>query len=519
MSPLVKQSLVAASLVTIITNILGRGVGYIREAVIAGYFGTSATYDTFLLAFTIPELISFILFAALPATVIPWMKRRAPRDAQEETNLFWSGLLGCAITFGLLAAVIYLLRGSILTVLGPKLVGLERDTGARLAGIVAPFIFFRGMEAYVRSYLFDKKHFVVPATSPIVANLATLAAMFLLYEKLNIDSLAWGWLTASVIVFAYNGLYALHLVGPPDWSGLTVRPLGMLLKLAAGACFLESITLVYPAIDRFLAAAYLGPGQIAALRYATFLIHLPTGMFVVSFSLASFPWISDLSSPADSERLRKLYAEGIRLVTFVMGLAAVAMVVFTSDIVRVSFQRGAFDDVSLALTRGPLVCFAVGILFFSVYVLQTRFYYARRLLLRLAVILGGMLAVKGLLSLILVGPLEHSGLALATSITWACGCVVMTLDCSRAMDLTVRSWLNSDTLKLLVCMAAVAALWVLMAYFWRSKETDVLVTVFVRLAVMGVLGTTLYVGLAHLLKLPESRRLIGSLVGALRPSR
>jgi putative peptidoglycan lipid II flippase len=506
-SRFVKQSLVTASVITVGTSILSRVFGYAREAVIAGYFGTSSTLDIFIIAFTVPELITFIVFAALPMALMPSLRRHNLKQHEEESGVFWSGLIVFFVIFAGISILLYLFRNSIIAAMAPTITDAEHQLAVRLLSIVAPFAFFRGMEAYFRSWLFEKKQFVIPATSTIIVNVVILVLILWWYDSLHIAALAYGWLVASAILTLYNGYFAFKIIRPSAPTQLYPGTVNLVLKVTLSIAAIESIALIYPVVDRYLAVLYLGQGQIAALRYATFLIHIPTGMFVVAFTQASFPWISDFSAPDQRERLVRLYRDSVRLIIFVMGLIAVACVIFSTELVKVAFERGAFDAASLALTSSPFLYFALGVVFYSIYVFQIKFYYGGLTLFRLGAILSGMLVVKIILSYLLVHPMEQNGLALATAITWLVGCVVMTLDLERILKFSVARLLGVSFFKVLLSLILTAAFWMLLQRVWSGAPSASLVRVFVRLAAEGLLGIGFYLFVAYLLRIEELHRI------------
>ncbi|MBU0982457.1 MAG: hypothetical protein KKA42_01200, partial [candidate division Zixibacteria bacterium] len=165
-SRFVKQSLLTASIITVATGILSRPIGYLREAVIADLFGTSPILETFILAFTIPELVSAIVFAAIPTALIPALQGSEDWPPGSESRLFWKGFGVLAAILGGLSLVVFLLRGEILTALAPTLNEEARSTGLTLLSLLAPVILFRGLEAYFRGWLHRRKHFLGPALSP-----------------------------------------------------------------------------------------------------------------------------------------------------------------------------------------------------------------------------------------------------------------------------------------------------------------------------------------------------------------
>ena len=515
---LVKQALVSATLITVAGNIAGRVFGFAREAVLAKYFGTTAVLDTFILAFTLPELLAPILFTALSVALIPLVSKEKP-GVGDDSRLFWTGLIWFTGCLALVAAGIYLLRGPILGWLAPGLDPEHAALGERLLAILAPYVLFRGLEAYFRSWCFARKHFVAPALSSVILNSAVVASVFLWYDQLQVETLAYGWLAGSVILFVYNGLFAFRLVRPTLRLGLDLPWVRALLATLGAIALLECFTMGYAIIDRYLASLWLGPGPISALRYASTLISIPGGVLVAAFNIASFPWIAELISGGKIDQLKRLYTGSVRLLVFTMGLIAVGLMIFAGDIIRVAFQRGAFDHESLVLTTGPFLFYAVGLMFQSVYGFQMRFYYARRALLRLGLILALMLVVKLVASVMLVGPMGHDGLALATSIARVLGFLIMTVDLARPLQVANRDLFGGFVPKVLLALAIVAAVWIGLSQLWPSSPDQSLLSLFFRLAVLAVSGIVVYAGAGSLLRLSEPRRALDLIVSQFKRNR
>ena len=513
-----KQTLVAATLVTVGGNVLGRLFGFLREAVIANYFGTSAILDLFLIAAIIPEILTFVIFAALPTSVIRTSPSADQSDAAGESALFWKGLYACAAFFGVLSAALYLARFPLIDWIAPELTAENAVVAARLLTLLAPFVFFRSLEAYFRAWLFRRKHFVAPALSPFVIDAVIIMWIWLGYETLNIESLAYGWLAASVVLFLAHAIAVGVILKPgrPDNKcGVTVGPL---LRMTLAVMAVESLSLLYPAIDRYLAVRYLGEGEIAALRYALFLSQVPPGMLVVTFAAAAFPWISDMAA-TQPEKLVSFYRETLRLVVYVMVPMAAGLVVFAPEVVSVAFRRGAFDQQSVMLTSGPLLFYSLGLIFYGVYFYQIRFYYARSLLARLGLILGSTLLLKLVASVVLVRWLAADGLALATSLAWLATSVIMTIDLGRGSRLTLSRDISGWLVRLLVSIAGACGVWLLAGELWTLPPSASLAIQFFWLIVVGLLGASVYFGLSLILHMPEPRRVFDTLKNRLEISR
>ena len=511
-SKFLKQSLVAASMVTLIANILSRFFGFAREAVIANYFGTSSNLDAFILAFTIPELIVTVILTALPPALIPSLKELTSYSDDRDGGKFWSGFIIVAIPFIVLSFAIYVFRGSIMRFLDPQAQGIWMMTGRRILALSSYYIFFRALESYFRSWLYLKKHFIIPAFSNIVMNIIILISVMILYRKYDIISLAYGWLYASIILFACSGYSVIKVVKPEFKIVLRSPWLRLLIHSLAIIIAVESISLAYPLVDRYLAAKWLGPGQISALRYASVLFQIPVGIFVTTINIAALPWITEYSVPSRTDNLMKIHYETIRLIIFGMGLICIGMVVYSPELVRIAFQRGVFDKTSMQLTVEPFIFYTIGIVFHSIYIFQMRFYYARPALLRLGLILTIMLIIKVVLSLVLVGPMENRGLALATSLTWVSGMIILSLDLRRNIVQSSENLQLPFYLKILTSLSLVTIFWLLSKKLWLADEGLDFLSSLIRLGTLAAIGAALYFGCAHVLGLREPRRVLTPLL-------
>jgi len=500
-----KQSLVAASVITISANLISRIFGYAREATIAGYFGTGSIFDTFLIAVTIPELISNVALIVLPTAILPALRKTKDETTADESEAFWTGLIIFTIFFSLLSILVYLSRGLILNTFASGLRPDQYSKGMRLISILAWLIFFRGVESYFRSWLFKRKQFIIPAASNIFINAVILLVLISLYDKYEIEALAYGWLLGASFFCIISGIIVIRILKPRP---VVERKIGIvLIKATILVAIIQAIPLFYPAIDRFFAVRYLADGYITALRYSMVLFQIPAGIFVMSFNTASYPWISDFSSADRLDRLSNLYKESIRLLIYTMGIIAMGIMIFSKEIVKVAFQRGAFDSQSLVLTADPLMYYAAGLPFYSFYVFQIKFYFAGERSARLGVIFAVLLFIKIILSNILVIHLEQSGLALATVVAWFVGFVIMTVDLKRQLKISINDLSFKYILRILTAILLVSGYWVIIRLVWIDVFDERINVILMKLVLIAISGLACYIYLSYLLKIKEFNKI------------
>jgi putative peptidoglycan lipid II flippase len=164
-----------------------------------------------------------------------------------------------------------------------------------------------------------------------------------------------------------------------------------------------------------LLASFLVEGSISYLYYAFRLIHLPIGLIGVAGATAVFPAMaaSAQSSPAD---LKKTLVFALRLTLFLTVPALLGLVIFRQPIIQLLFERGAFTPVMTLATAQVVLGYSLGLCFFIANRVLVPAFYAFQD--TTTPVKAGAVAVASniLFSLVLMGPLEAAGLAVATSL-------------------------------------------------------------------------------------------------------
>ena len=104
------------------------------------------------------------------------------------------------------------------------------------------------------------------------------------------------------------------------------------------------------------------------------------------------------------------------MVFFITLPATVGLIILGKPIIRVLFERGAFDATSTLMTNRALIFYAVGLLAFSGTRIVVAAFYAlqdTKTPVKIAVV---AFSTNFIFSLLLMGPLKHGGLALALSL-------------------------------------------------------------------------------------------------------
>ena len=165
-----------------------------------------------------------------------------------------------------------------------------------------------------------------------------------------------------------------------------------------------------------LLASYLPEGSVSYLYYADRLLEFPMGIFAIAVATAVLPVMSEQAAKKDWGKLRETLSFSLRLVFFVTLPAMVGLIVLRQPILNLLFQRGAFTAHSAEMTSQALLYYSLGLAGFAgVRIIVPAFYSLQdtKTPVKIAFV---ALAANALFGLVLMGPLKHGGLALATSL-------------------------------------------------------------------------------------------------------
>jgi putative peptidoglycan lipid II flippase len=290
-----------------------------------------------------------------------------------------------------------------------------------------PYIFFIGLVALSMGILNALGHFAAPALAPVLLNLAMIGSVLLLSSHLAKPSmaLAIGVIIGGALQLALQIPFLVrrgfHLLVRGPLYHAAIKRIALLMTPAVFGAAVYQINIFVGTI----LASLLPEGSVSYLYYADRLVQFPLGVFAIALATAVLPSLSKHAVASDMEGLRSSFSYALRLVFFVTIPAMIGLIILREPIVRLLFQRGAFDPATTRLTAEALLYYAVGLWAFSgVRIVVSAFYALQdtKTPVKIAVI---SLIVNIFLSILLMGPMRHGGLALATSVASAVNLILL----------------------------------------------------------------------------------------------
>ncbi len=169
-------------------------------------------------------------------------------------------------------------------------------------------------------------------------------------------------------------------------------------------------------VDRLL-ASFLEEGSVSALNYSYRLNALFTSLFASSIGVVIYYATSTAGAEKDYEKLKKQLYVGLELIILLALPISIGILAFAGPIVKVVFERGAFDPDASAMSAYALTFYCLGIMGVMMRDLLSRTFYS--LQDTKTPMKNGVVAVllNIILSVILVNFMKLGGLALAFAIS------------------------------------------------------------------------------------------------------
>ncbi|MBW1693274.1 MAG: murein biosynthesis integral membrane protein MurJ [Deltaproteobacteria bacterium] len=352
-------------------TLLSRIFGFIRDVVIAGYFGAGLSSDAFFVAFRIPNLMRR-LFAegSLSVSFIPvfteYLSNQGKDDAFELARSAIR-LLSILLVATTIAGIF--LSPVIIRVIAPGFAGSPEKLSVTifLTRIMFPYIFFIGMVALSMGILNVLGHFAAPALAPVLLNISIIGSAFLISPHMSdpVVGLAIGVLIGGFLQLVLQ-IPFLAKKGFLFWEkakvyhpGLKKIGLLMLPTIFGSAVYQVNI------LVGTLLASLLAEGSVSYLYYADRLVQFPLGIFAIATATAVLPSLSRQAAKRDLPAVRDTFSYAMRLVFFITIPSMVGLIVLREPIVALLFKRGAFDAETTRLTAYALLYYAVGLWAFS----------------------------------------------------------------------------------------------------------------------------------------------------------
>lgn len=438
---------------------ISRLVGFVRDMIIAQLFGAEAGMDAFYVAFRIPNFMRR-LFAegAFSQAFVPVLAEYQKTRTLDEVREFLAKVAGSLSAVLSLVTLVGIIGAPVITYLFAP--GFGDDTvrftlASYMLQLTFPYLMMVSLTAMAGAVLNTYGYFGVPAFTPVLLNISMiLCAVYLSpHVPVPVVALAWGVLIAGIaqLLFQIPFLYRHQLLVKPSFK---MRDPGVkrVVKLMVPALFGVSVAQVNLMIDSIF-ASFLHVSSVTWLYYTDRLTDFPLGIFGVAIATVILPHLSRRHAEQNTVHYSLALDWGLRLLLLIGIPAGLGLAVFSLPMIVSCFAYGKFTLLDALQTQKSLMMLSLGIpAFMMVKVLASGFYAKQNIKTPVKV---GVLAMvlNSILCAVLIGPLAHAGLTLASTLAGYLNCGVLLYLLIRRQIYVLRPGWGRFLLQLMVANA------------------------------------------------------------------
>ncbi len=409
-------------------TMLSRVLGLVRDVVLLNVFGAGKDFDTFVVAFRIPNFFRR-LFAegAFSQAFIPVLTEYKTNRTHAEVQILISRVFGCLATFMTTLTMIAIIAAPVIMyIYAPGFHGDEAKfaLATDMFRLTIPYLLFMSLTAFASSILNSYGSFSTPAFAPVLLNIAMIAGALWLTPFMAEPIMALGW----AVVIA--GILQLAIQIPELWrKNLLIPPkvdfkhegVDRIMKLMLPALFGVSVTQINLLLNTVW-ASFMQDGSVSWLYSAERMTELPLGLIGVAIGTVILPSLSTQHTEKNPEKFRGMMDWAAKVIVLVGLPASIALFMLSTPIIQALFERGQFTFEDTQMTALALQCMSGGVIAFMLIKVFAPGFYAQQDT-RTPVRVGLMaVAANAILNVIFIGffklihwEAEHMALALAST--------------------------------------------------------------------------------------------------------
>jgi putative peptidoglycan lipid II flippase len=366
-------TLLALFCVTLLSKLLG----FLSQILVTGLVGTTGQADTYYFAFSIATILSALVLAPAGFVLIPCYIEKKEREGTARANEFANAVLTyLTLLLVLLTLLMALLAGPLVDALGRFPAGL-RPLATRVFAATAPLALLAGVGQLLMALSQARKRFVAPAFMGVLHSVVFMSVLVLAWKRLGVYSLI---LAVTVSLLLQAVVMLSRLAGDGNvYPSLRLRrnEIRQMLLLTWPLLLSQILSTIQLIVSRNIASGLL-VGSVAALAYAESLKAVFLDLCVVPVAQVSLPIFSEKIARNEDNSAWEQLQGALSALWFLVTPVVALLWVLSGPLVKLFYQRGAFNAQSTALTASALAFLSWGLLGEAPYYLVARYYLAKR---------------------------------------------------------------------------------------------------------------------------------------------
>lgn len=371
-----KKSVFGAAFTVTFMMLFFKVIGFIKQAVIAYYFGTTFETDAYFVAYGFINGITEIIVRSICFSIISIYSSILFTKGKEYANKLISGILEILTPiFGGITVLLCLFAPVIAHLLAPT---SDYSMISRIVLYIyslSPIMILCMIELIFGSVLDSNKDFYISRLQSFIYSICIIVVCVLLSSALGVKSLIIGQYLSSII-FTIILIFRIKKYWKFSFTKIKEIPEIKKILITAIPLFIGSGVLqLNQIIDKSIATS-LENGAASALTYAQTLEQFVTNIMIVNIGNVLFAHFAEFVAKKKYNELCSTLSKAINIIVSLLIPISIITIFYSKDIVSFVYFRGNFSEKSVILSSSVLVGYAFGFAFIGIRDLMTKSIYS-----------------------------------------------------------------------------------------------------------------------------------------------
>lgn len=452
-------SVLKAAWIIAVVTIVSKLIGFVRDIIIANYYGAAMVSDAYYYAYQIPSLSLILLggvggpFHSATVAIFSKLIPNLQEKPSEYVNKLYSTFMTATIIFFLaLSAIMFIfprqIMGLIISGGSPDMINLA----ATHLKIMTPLLVIGGIVGIYYGILIIYRQFMLPNLSPIIMSLAIIGVVIAAPSDQKGYALAWATTIGAILqlIIQYPNIRKLGYKLKPNFAFTNNPEFKEICELLFPAVLSSTVGQIHIYVDMFFTSS-ISEGAWTAIGYANRVFQFPVGILVTAFLVPLFPIFAKLVADKDYNGIKNYFNKGVGVLFFGAIPIIIGILVVGMDAVRLVFERGLFDEKATFMVTEALWFLSVSIIPYVFRDSITRVYYSFNDSKTPFVVAFSSIVLKLVLNYVLISKMHFGigGITLSTSLVTLFNACVLGMFITKEMDMDYKS-LFINLLKMVV---------------------------------------------------------------------
>lgn len=354
------HGIMATTAILTVLTLCFKALGFVKQAVIAYYFGTTFETDIYNVAFNFVGMLSSAFIKSITLSIVSIYTHTLVQKGRDAASKIISACLEILLPIVLLVLlVVYMLTPIIAKMLAPTYSPTESMLLQHYLQICYPFFLFAVITLIWTSLMDSNKDFVVSRTESFITSSITIICCIIFYKSLAVGSLVLAQYL-SYIIFGALLIIRGHKYFRYSFVRISEVPEVKTVLITALPIFIGgSVSQINKIVDNSISTG-LAHGSATALSYAVSLEDFVCIVLINNVVDILYVNFANYIAEDNNEQLSATMKFAINAMICLMIPITIITCMCSKEIVSIAYFRGNFNKDSLVMTSAALIGYAVG---------------------------------------------------------------------------------------------------------------------------------------------------------------